>query len=55
MAMGKTPDEIIDINGDAILGRIGDNVPEEDRHCAFLAASTLQEALDIYMRKQRDK
>jgi nitrogen fixation NifU-like protein len=55
MAMGKTPDEIIDITGKSILDRIGDNVPEEDRHCATLAAGTLQEALDIYMRKQRDK
>ena len=55
MAMGKDPDEITDINGDAILRRIGDNVAEEDRHCAFLAASTLQEALDVYMKKQRDK
>lgn len=55
MAMGKTPDEITDVTGESILNRMGGNVPEEDRHCAFLAAGTLQEALDIYMRKQRDK
>ncbi len=55
LAVGKNPDEITDINGDSILERMGTNVPEEDRHCAFLAAGTLQEALHIYMQKQRDK
>jgi nitrogen fixation NifU-like protein len=30
-------------------------LPEEDRHCALLAAETLQDALDDYMRKQRRK
>ena len=54
MAMGLDPDEITNINGDAILDRLGTDVPEEDKHCAFLAAGTLQEALHIYMKKQRD-
>jgi len=48
MAIGKTPDELVDITGDAILEKIG-IFPEEDRHCAFLAAETLQEALNRYM------
>jgi len=48
MAIGKTPDELITITGDAILEKLG-KFPEEDRHCAFLAAETLQEALDHYM------
>jgi nitrogen fixation NifU-like protein len=55
MATGKTPDEIIDVTGESILDRMGNNVPEDDRHCAFLAAETLQEALDVYMKKQRYK
>ena len=40
--------------GEMILDILG-GLPEEDRHCAFLAAETLQEALDDYMRKQRWK
>lgn len=48
MAIGKNPDELIGITGDAILKKLG-RFPEEDRHCAFLAAGTLQEALNRYM------
>jgi hypothetical protein len=33
-----------------ILEKLG-RLPEEDRHCAFLAAETLQEALNQYMAK----
>ena len=50
MAIGKTADELIEITGDAILEKLG-RFPEEDRHCAFLAADTLQEALNRYMAK----
>lgn len=50
LARGKTPDELSDISGETILDILG-GLPEEDRHCAFLAAGTLQEALDSYMRK----
>lgn len=49
LAHGKTPDEVTEITGEAILGVLG-GLPEEDRHCAFLAAEALQEALDHYMR-----
>ncbi len=52
MAMGKGPDEIIEITGEAVMERAG-GLPEEERHCAFLAAETLQAALDAYMKKQR--
>ena len=52
LAHGKTPDEVTEITGEAILGVLG-GLPEEDRHCAFLAAETLQTALDDYMRKRR--
>ena len=48
MAHGKHPDELMEITGEAILETIG-RFPEEDRHCAFLAAETLQEALNQYM------
>jgi nitrogen fixation NifU-like protein len=54
MAIGKSPDEILEITGEAILKKLG-GLPEEDRHCAFLAAATLQEALNIYMIKASHK
>jgi len=54
LALGKTPDEVVEVSGETILETLG-GLPEEDRHCAFLAADTLQEALDDYMRKQRRK
>jgi hypothetical protein len=53
MAIGKTPDEMIEITGESILEFLG-GFPKEDRHCAFLAAETLQEALNDYMIKQRE-
>jgi len=54
LALGKTPDEVAEVSGETILETLG-GLPEEDRHCAFLAADALQEALDDYMRKQRRK
>jgi nitrogen fixation NifU-like protein len=54
LALGKSPDELVEISGETILDMLG-GLPEEDRHCALLAAETLQEALDDYMRKQRRK
>jgi nitrogen fixation NifU-like protein len=54
LAHGKTPDELAEISGETILKVLG-GLPEEDRHCALLAAETLQEALDDYMRKERKK
>ncbi len=52
MALGKSPDELIDITGEAILKKLG-GLPKEDGHCAFLSAETLQEALSDYMIKER--
>jgi nitrogen fixation NifU-like protein len=52
MAIGKSPDELLEITGDAILKKLG-GLPEEDRHCAFLAGETLQEALHDYMVKKK--
>ena len=54
MALGKTPEEVLDITGEAILEKLG-GLPEEDRHCAYLAADTLQEALSDFMIKQTKK
>lgn len=48
LAMGKTPDELTDITGETILEILG-GLPEEDRHCAFLAADALQESLHNFM------
>lgn len=50
LALGKTADEVAAISGETILEALG-GLPEEDRHCALLAAETLQTALDDYMRK----
>ena len=51
LAHGKTPEELTDITGDMILDILG-KFPEEDQHCAFLAAETVQAALSDYMQKQ---
>jgi nitrogen fixation NifU-like protein len=50
MSIGKTPDGLLEITGEAILERLG-RLPKEDKHCAFLAAETLHEALNDYMIK----
>ncbi|MBW1852383.1 MAG: iron-sulfur cluster assembly scaffold protein [Deltaproteobacteria bacterium] len=52
LSLGKSPDEILDITGEAILEELG-GLPEEDRHCAFLSADALHEALNDYMIKQK--
>lgn len=48
LAIGKSPDEISAITGEAILANLG-RLSEEEQHCAFLAADALQEALNKYM------
>ena len=50
LAFGKTPDELVEITGETILKILG-SFPEENRRCAFLAADTLQDALNDYMIK----
>ncbi len=52
MAIGKTPDELVEVTGEKILEILG-GFPKKDEHCAFLAAETLQEALNDYMVKMR--
>jgi len=51
MAIGKSPEEVLEITGETIMETVG-SFPKEEAHCAFLAAETLQEAIDDYMRKQ---
>jgi nitrogen fixation NifU-like protein len=54
MTLGKTPDELLEITGEAILEKTG-GLPEEESHCAFLAAETVGMALNDYMIKQRTR
>jgi nitrogen fixation NifU-like protein len=54
MSIGKNPDELLEITGEAILDRLG-GLPDADEHCAYLAAETVQEALNRYMIQQTKK
>lgn len=54
LALGKTPEELMEITGEVILKILG-HFPEENQHCAFLAADTLQDALNDYMVKENRK
>lgn len=54
LAIGKTLDELADITGDDVLKEIG-QLPKEDRHCPFLAAETIQDALTRYMNSDKKK
>jgi len=50
LAMGKTPEEVLDIDADTIQRSIG-GLPTDNMHCATLAVATLQEAINDYMHK----
>ena len=52
MTIGKSFEQLPEITGESILNRLGE-VPEDEQHCAFLAASTIQEAIDDYMVKKK--
>ena len=54
LALGLDLDGLAEITGDTVLEILG-GLPEEDRHCAFLAVETLQEAIDDYMCKRHGK
>ena len=51
LAIGRNPDQICRIGGEEVLARIGD-FPQEEEHCARLAAETLHEALHQYMLRE---
>jgi nitrogen fixation NifU-like protein len=44
MAIGKSPEQIMEITGETIMENVG-SFPKEETYCAFLAAEPLQEAL----------
>ncbi|GBC59752.1 hypothetical protein DENIS_0693 [Desulfonema ishimotonii] len=50
LAVGRSPAEILDIDADTI-GKAAGGLPEDHRHCATLAARTLHEAVDHYMKR----
>ena len=54
LAHGKSPDKIMDITGETVLKKL-EGLPEEDRHCAFLSANALHDALNNYMIKHNRK
>ena len=54
LAHGKSPDKIMDITGETVLKKV-EGLPEEDRHCAFLSANALHDALNNYMIKHNRK
>ena len=54
LAIGKTPKEIKEITGETILEILG-GLPEEDRHCAFLAADTLRKSLEHYLETTKNR
>lgn len=45
LALGRNPVELMQDTGETILEIIY-GLPEEEQHCAYLAAETLQTALD---------
>jgi len=54
MAIGKDPDELMKINSECVLEALG-GLPEDNEHCAHLAAESLHEALNNYMIKTQKK
>ena len=44
MAKGRTLEQAAAIDQESVLGELG-GLPEDDRHCALLAANTLREAV----------
>ena len=51
LSLGKTPDELLEVTGETIIEKLG-RIPSVEEHCAYLAAETLQEALNDFMIKQ---
>ena len=52
LAIKKDVHLVADVTGDEILEVLG-GLPEDDVHCAFLAAQTLQSALDACMKPEK--
>jgi nitrogen fixation NifU-like protein len=54
MAEGKTLEEAMDLRGDEVVEALH-GLPDEDVHCAFLAADALREALHRYLQGIRER
>ncbi len=54
LSLGKAPGEVLAISGEVIMEML-EGLPKEDEHLAFLAAETLQQALNDYMIKKPRK
>lgn len=52
LAEGKTLDEAVDIDENAVVAAVG-AFPDADRHCAYLATSALREAIHDWMTQHR--
>ena len=48
LAIGKSLDEAVDIDEQAIVSAVG-RFPDNDRHCAYLAAAAVREAVHHWM------
>lgn len=48
LAAGKTLDEAVDIDEAAVVSSVG-RFPDDDRHCAYLAAAAVREAVHRWM------
>ena len=55
LAVGKTPDEAVETVDAAAIEEAVGGLPEDKRHCAQLAAETLQEAVHRYYLSQRKR
>ncbi|BBD07724.1 iron-sulfur cluster assembly scaffold protein [Desulfovibrio ferrophilus] len=57
LALNKHCDELAAISGEAVLEGLGgpDCLPEDDQHCAWLAANALHEALGDYYKQNIHK
>ena len=51
LSVGKALDELLAISGEVIMKKL-ERLPKEDEHLAFLAAETLQKALNDYLIKK---
>ncbi len=54
LGMGRTFEEVLDLTGADVLLKIG-TFPEAEEHCAHLAVTTLQEAVNSFLVSQVKK
>jgi len=54
MSVGKSPEELLDLSAEEVIAPLG-TLPEEHKHCAFLAAATVHSAVDRYMIQQLEQ